>query len=89
MSDAHVEDRVRAILARTTGIRSDAAALPRDSPLARGGVALNSVALLHVIVAIEEEFGIVVDEARWTGGEFDTLATLTASIERELANAGR
>jgi len=50
-------DRVIQIIRQATGVGPDAA-LDRDTPLVGAGIALDSVAVLELLVGIEKEFGI-------------------------------
>jgi len=79
MSDDSVLKRVDAIVARVAG----PARLPRDptpeTPLGEGGYWLDSVDLLEVIVACEQEFGMSFDTN-------DDLSEESLSTVRSLAD---
>lgn len=46
---------------------------------------LDSMAVINVITAIEEHFGIVVNDDEITAETFETLGSLAAFVERKLA----
>ncbi len=73
---------MRAIVAGVVGARR---ALPADmganTPLAEGGLWLDSLELLEVIVACEVEFGIIFEPAKdLLGDGLETLETLAALV---------
>jgi acyl carrier protein len=59
MSD--ILDRVQVIVARVAGDRAPAKASP-DTPLDDQGYGLDSVDVLELLLACEEEFGVRLDE---------------------------
>jgi len=84
MSDDAVLRRVDAIVARVAG----PARLPRDptpeTPLGEGGYWLDSVDLLEVIVAREQEFGMTFDtNDDRSEKSLSTVRTLADTITRK------
>ncbi len=84
MSDDAVLRRVDTIVARVAG----PARLPRDptpeTPLGEGGYWLDSVDLLEVIVACEQEFGMTFDtNDDLSEKSLSTVRTLTDTITRK------
>ncbi len=76
----NIEDRVREIL------RSDTSGdLPSDLPLGATGLGLDSIAMIEVLLACEERFGVtfaedfVADETLTIGGLADHVRALAAS----------
>ena len=43
------------------------------------------MAVLNVILALEEHFGVTIDDDEVTGELFETLGTLAAFVERKLS----
>lgn len=56
-----------------------------DEVLFGGGMALDSIASLEIIAAIEKEFGFEVPDEDLTAELFDSVATLTEYAESRLA----
>lgn len=84
-NDPALDAAVRAILERIAGPARTPANLGPDTPLA-DGLWLDSIELVEVIVACENEFGIVFDSSNdLRAGAFATLATLTSLVQSKLA----
>lgn len=79
--DASVLDRTRSVVERVAGADRTPANSGPETPLGRG-LWLDSIELLDVLVGCETEFGIVFDDV--PSGMFDTLGTLSATIEAQL-----
>jgi acyl carrier protein len=78
--------RVLAIVAGIAGEGRSPASVGPDTPLTEGGFWLDSVALLEVILACEEEFEIVFDpETDLTREALGTVGALAASIRDKQA----
>jgi acyl carrier protein len=78
--------RVLAIVAGIAGEERSPAAAGPDTPLTEGGFWLDSVALLEVILACEEEFEIIFDpETDLTSEALGTVGALAASIRDKQA----
>jgi acyl carrier protein len=79
--------RVLALASRLPGAQR----LPPDpgseTPLANGGFWLDSVALLELIVACEEAFGICLDPAELTPDRLESAGSLAALIEARMRAA--
>jgi acyl carrier protein len=75
---------VKNVLTRTLGIEDRADTLTTATPLLDSLPELDSMAVLNVILAIEEHFGVTIDGEEVTGGLFETLGTLSAFVERKL-----
>jgi serine O-acetyltransferase len=50
-----------------------------------GGIGLDSVEILKLVCAIEEEFGLTIDESELTAVRFRTVATLAAFVDEKSA----
>jgi acyl carrier protein len=80
-SDAALVDAVGTVLARTLDLDPrTAAALDRDSPLFGALPELDSMAVATVLTALEDHFGILIDDADVTADIFDTLGALAAFV---------
>lgn len=80
------EQQVKTILGEVLSL-SDAArdALAPDSALLGSIPELDSMAVVHLITALEDQFGIVVDDDEISATTFETLGTLTAFVAQKLA----
>jgi acyl carrier protein len=77
-------DAVREVVASTIGIEERAATLAADTPLLGSIPELDSLGAVEVLVALEERFGIVVEDDEVDAEIFATLGALTAFVERKL-----
>lgn len=75
-----MQDDVRSVLADTLQLGARAQSLSADSGLLGSLPELDSMAVVAVITALEERFGIVVDDDEITADTFATLGTLTAFV---------
>ena len=81
--DDQIFNEVRSIVVKTIGIESRAESLAPESSLA-GLPEFDSMAVLDVMLALEEHFGITIEDDEVTGDLFETLGTLAAFVERRL-----
>jgi acyl carrier protein len=79
-----VFSQARAVLTRTLGIEDRADQLSPATPLLDSMPEFDSMAVLNVILALEEHFGVTIDDDEVTGELFETLGTLAAFVERKL-----
>jgi acyl carrier protein len=82
-STGAVFNEVRAVVARTIRIEDRANSLTPATPLV-GMPEFDSMAVLDVMLALEERFGLTIDDDEVTGELFETLGTLSAFIEGKL-----
>lgn len=75
-------DAVKAVIVRTLGIEDRAATLDADTPLFGAMPELDSLAVLSLAMALEDEFGFVIDDSDFTGEVFETIGSLTAFVEQ-------
>jgi acyl carrier protein len=80
-----VEERLRQILHAVLNDEVDVSRLSADVPLVSKGLALDSVALLHFVVSIENEFAIMLDEGVLTREHFESLGSLARAVQKEIA----
>jgi acyl carrier protein len=79
-------DGVRAVLTRSLQLGTRGAALTRSTPLLGGLPELDSMAVVHVLVALEEQFGIVVADDDVSAETFATFGSLADFVESKLAD---
>ena len=79
-----VGDEVRAILWETLQIDPTRYPLPADAGLFETIPEFDSMAVVHVITALEERLGIVVDDDEITAEIFETVGALIAFAESKL-----
>ena len=79
-------DEVRLTLAQTLGIEDRIESLTPQTPLLDHLTELDSMAVVEVLTALEERFGITIDDAEVSGELFETLGTLTSFVESKTAD---
>lgn len=86
MDDRALLDRLRGVVTRVVGAARVPADVNAHTALADGGLWLDSVELLQVVLASEEEFGIVFKPGEdLVGDGLATLGTFAALIRRRSA----
>ena len=79
-------EQVKDILADVLSLGDDAkAALNEQSALLGSIPELDSMGVVSIITALEEQFGIDVDDDEISASTFETLGTLSAFVEQKLA----
>jgi acyl carrier protein len=79
-------EEVKNILADVLSLGADArAGLNEHSGLLGSIPELDSMAVVNLITALEEQFGIVVDDDEISASTFETVGTLSAFVEQKLA----
>lgn len=78
-------DVVRAVLTRSLQLGARGKSLVRDTQLLGGLPELDSMAVGSVLVALEEQFGIVVADDDVSADTFATLGSLADFVEAQLA----
>jgi acyl carrier protein len=79
-----VISRVRRILGDVLQLGDRAASMEYSTPLIGALPEFDSMAIVHVITALEEEFEIVVDDDDISGETFESLGSLSDFIESKL-----
>jgi acyl carrier protein len=83
MDDGVLLDRLRGVITRVVGATRIPADVSADTGLADGGLWLDSMDLLQVVLASEVEFGITFKPAEdLLGGGLETLRTFAELIRR-------
>lgn len=77
-------DAVKAIVVETLGIDDRADAIDASTPLLGSLPELDSMAVLELVLELEQRFGITIEGEDVTAEVFETLASLTAFVEDKL-----
>jgi acyl carrier protein len=77
-------DDVKAAVVETLGIEERAESIDATTPLLGSLPELDSMAVLELILELEQRFGIAIDEEDVTADAFETLASLTGFVEARL-----
>ena len=77
-------DDVRAILGEVLQLGNRSAALTADTPLLGSLPELDSMAVATVLAAIEDHFGIQVEDDELSAEVFETMGTLADFVDRKL-----
>ena len=79
-------EQVKQILADVLSMSDEAhQALDEHSALLGSIPELDSMGVVSIITALEEQFGIVVDDDEISASTFETLGTLSAFVEQKIA----
>ena len=76
---------VKTVVVKTLGIEDRADSLTPETLLLDSLPELDSMAVLNVILALEEHFGVTIEDDEVTGELFETLGVLAAFVERKLS----
>jgi acyl carrier protein len=82
--EASIEDRIKATLVKCLRLKLNPAAIPNDVPLIGKGLGLDSVSVLQLVGAVEETFGIVVDDTDINRDLFRNVSALAGYVRRKL-----
>ena len=77
-------DEVKAVVGTALQIRPRISQMDAAAPLLGAVPELDSLAVVNVITALEEHFGITVDDDEIGASAFETIGALTAFVERKL-----
>ena len=72
---------VKAVLVSVLGIEDRAATIDAGTPLLGNLPELDSMAVLELVAALEQRFGVTIDDDDVTAEAFDTLGALVALVE--------
>lgn len=78
-------DEIRNILAEVLSLGDAGKALTADSALLGSIPELDSMAVVNLITALEEHFGITVDDDEISATTFETLGSLASFVQHKLA----
>lgn len=79
-----VIDDVRNLIGSTLQIGDRVKGMQPTAPLLGAVPELDSMAVVSLITALEEHFGITVDDDEIGGATFETLGSLAAFVEQKL-----
>lgn len=82
---AALVDDVKAVVVETLGVEDRAETIGAPTPLLGSLPELDSMAVLELVLALEERFGIVIEGEDVTAEAFETLGTLSAFVGEKLA----
>ena len=87
---ASTEERLRRLVVESLHLDGlDPASIPAEQPLFGGGLGLDSVDALELVVALEREFAITVPSEEVGREAFANLRALAAFVDQRLTEAGR
>ena len=75
---------VKAVLVSVLGIEDRAATIDAGTPLLGSLPELDSMAVLELVAAFEQEFGVTIDDDEVTAEAFETLGSLTELVAGKL-----
>jgi acyl carrier protein len=81
----NVEQQVTKILQSVLGLDPQAAAWTADTALLGSAPELDSMAVVTILTALEEQFGFVVDDDEVDGRTFASVGSLTHFVQAKLA----
>lgn len=81
MSETSTLDEVKGVVVETLGIADRAEQIGPATPLLGAVPEFDSMAVLQLILALEEHFGITVEDEDVTAEAFETLERLTALVD--------
>lgn len=77
-------DGVKEVLVHTLGVEDRLDSLDADTPLFGSLPELDSMAVVELIAALEDRFGILVEDYEVTADVFDTLASLSEFVDTKI-----
>jgi acyl carrier protein len=75
---------VKSVVIETLGVHDRAETIDAATPLLGSLPELDSMAVLELILALEQRFAITIDDDDVTADVFETLASLTAFVNGKL-----
>lgn len=78
-------DAVKVVLVETLGLDARADAIDASTPLLGSLPELDSLAVMELVVALEDTFGIAIEGEDVTAEAFESLVTLTALVDSKRA----
>jgi acyl carrier protein len=80
-------DDVKHVLVDTLGIEDRAASIDASTQLFGSLPELDSLAVLELVTALEEQFDIVIDDSDFSGEVFETLGSLASFVDQKRVEA--
>jgi acyl carrier protein len=84
----HVLKRVVGLICELRRNTEDASSWTDETPLLARGIGLDSVQVVELVDAIEQDFGITISDDDLRSAHFDTLGAVVSLIERQRAGSG-
>ena len=84
MNGDGITSRLKDLLYKKLDIDAKAEELNETTPLMEYGLGVDSVSTMEFIVALENEFGIEIDEAEVNPAIFSTINSVAAYISRKI-----
>jgi acyl carrier protein len=84
-STSAILDGVKDVIVGTLGIEERRASLDADTALFGGIPELDSLGVVELAAALEDRFGIVIDDEEFTGEVFESVGSLAGFVEGKLA----
>ncbi|MEV4543746.1 acyl carrier protein [Micromonospora echinaurantiaca] len=84
LTNTSLVDDVRSVVVTTLGVEDRAESLVPSTPLLDSLPELDSLAVVELIAALQERFGIEFDDEDVTAEVFETLGSLAALVESKL-----
>ena len=82
-TNAATLDGVKAVIVQILGIQDRAKALDASTPLFGSIPELDSFAVVELASALEDRFGIIIDDDDFTGEVFETLGSLVQFVDEK------
>jgi acyl carrier protein len=79
-----VTGEVKAVLVETLGVQDRAGSIDAATPLLGSLPELDSMAVLELVAALEQRFGVTIDDDDVTAEAFDTLGSLADLVTAKL-----
>lgn len=79
-TNTELNDAVIAVIVSTLGLDDRAEPIEADTALLDNIPELDSMAIVELVVALEDRFDISIDEDEISGDVFETVATLSAFV---------
>ncbi len=79
-----IEHRVKQVIIRTLSLEVEADEIDDEDELFGGGLGINSMATIEIIVGLEEEFGIEVPDEDLRVELFDSVQTMADYVRAVL-----
>jgi acyl carrier protein len=82
-------DTLRQLIVDTFALDRQPQQIAADTPLFRGGIDLNSLQAIELLVQVEDRFAVRLGNMDWSIYEAQTVADLAGQINAELAGGER
>ena len=85
---ADITLRVKRLIVEALNLQVKPEEIPDDEAIFGGGFGLDSIATLEIVFAMEDEFGLEVEDDELQAGLFDSVNALSKYVERKLLEHG-